>query len=90
MDRQILINMGWEEIPHFTVGNNLIYNLGRYRQLSLACLNTPNEVLFISEHDRENVKKITDLVCLHNYDYNGYITLEKIENLIKYLNYEKK
>lgn len=30
-------------------------------------------------------KVITDLVCLHNYDYDGYLTEEKVESLIKYI-----
>lgn len=85
-----LLTIGFNTLPHFTIMNSLIYDLGRHRQLSLGGVGTPNEILFICNIDNENFKKITDIVCLHNYDYDGYITMEKIENLIKYLKYEKK
>jgi len=74
--------MGFERIPHFTVANALIYQLGRNRRLSIGCIGTPNEMLFICEFDLNDFRKTTDLVCLHNYDYDGYLTKEKLENLI--------
>lgn len=80
--RQNLIDIGFKEIPHFTVGNNLLYDLGRHRQLSASSIETPCEMMFVVELDRDNPKKITDLVCLHNYDYDGYLTLEKVKNII--------
>jgi len=80
-----LIEIGFEKIEHFTITKTLIYKLSRNRQLSVGDVGTPNEMLWICEIDEDNSKKITDLVCLHNYDYDGYLTKDKIINLIKYI-----
>lgn len=82
MTRDELIQIGFEEIPHFTVMNDIIYHLGRNRHLSIGCVATPNEVMYICETHRADPKQITDLVCLHNFDYDGYLTLEKVKTLI--------
>jgi hypothetical protein len=77
-----LLEMGFKPIPHFTIGNTYTYDLGRRRDLSMNCVGTPNEMLFICEIDEKNKLKITDIICLHNYDYDGYITKEKLKTLI--------
>lgn len=82
MTNQDLIDIGFEKIPHFTVGNTVIYDLGRRRSLSASCVGTPNEMLWVCAIDKEDEKVITDLVCLHNYDYDGYLTIEKVKTLI--------
>jgi hypothetical protein len=82
LTEDILLGMGFERIPHFTVSNALIYQLGRNRHLSVGSVGTPNEMLFVCESDFGDYRKITDLVCLHNYDYDGYLTKEKLEDLI--------
>lgn len=89
MTKDDFINLGFKEPPHFTIQNSLTYNLGRRRFLSIECVNTPNEMLFIYEVDDKNEKEITDLICLHNYDYDGYVTEEKIKGLIGLLEYKK-
>lgn len=81
MTKQDARDMGFEDIPHFTVAGSLIYNLGRSRHLSFGCIGTPNEMIFICLSDNE--EKITDLVCLHNYDYDGYITKDKLTSMIE-------
>ena len=80
-----LIKIGFEAIPHFTVTNSHIFKLGRHRHISIGDTGTPNEMMFICETSEQEEKKITDLVCLHNYDYDGYITIEYVENIIKAL-----
>ena len=82
MTNDDLILIGFKEIPHFTVSNSVTYSLGRHRQLSAACVGTPNEMLFITLTDDKYEYKITDLICLHNYDYDGYLTIEKVKNII--------
>jgi hypothetical protein len=77
-----LIDIGFNEIPHYTVSRSLIYPLGRHRHLSVACVGTPNEMLFISESDDQNEKHITDIICLHNYDYDGYLSIKKVLDII--------
>ncbi len=74
-----LIKLGFKPIPHFTIGNSVTYDLGRGRHLSAGNVGTPNEMVFICATDYKDKTNITDLVCLHNYDYDGYITEEKIK-----------
>ena len=84
MDRNKLKNTyGFKEMPHFTINNSLILDIGRNRSISIGCFEEPNEMVVIKEHDREDYKKVTDLVCLHNYDYDGYLTEEKLICLLK-------
>lgn len=83
MTTEELIKIGFEVIPHFTVTNAHIYKLGRHRHLSIGCAGTPNEMMFICSTDDKDERKITDLICLHNYDYDGYMTIEYVENVIK-------
>lgn len=85
MTNQDLIDIGFAIIPHFTIGDTVIYNLGRNRHLSVSSVGTPNEILFICATDYKDQKKITDLVCLHNYDYDKLLTIEKVQNIIKAL-----
>ena len=83
MTNEDLISIGFKPMPHFTVMNSVVYDLGRDRQLSAGCMGTPNETLFISEpREIEDNIIIRDLVCLHNYDYDGYLTIEKVKGLI--------
>ena len=77
-----LLDVGFQEIPHFTITNNLIYDLGRNRHLSFGSIETPNEMLFICEVDDKDSRKITDLVCLKNYDYDGYTSIDQIKTII--------
>ena len=90
MTNDDLIKIGFKEIPHFTVGNMVTYDLKRKRILSAGSVGTPNEMLFICEIDEKNDKKITDLICLHNYDYDGYLTIEKVKSLIELIGHKDK
>lgn len=78
-----LKNIGFKELPHFNVMNSLNYDLGRNRFISIGCLSTPNEIVFIGEIDEDNPKKINELIVLRNFDYDGYTTLEQIKTLIE-------
>ena len=78
-----LLNIGFEKIKHFTIMNSCTYDLGRRRFLSASCVGTPNENMCIYEVDRDNNVEITNLVCLHNWDYDGFLTIEKVKSLIE-------
>jgi len=80
--RSILLELGFKELPHSTITSSLFYDLGRNRQLSFGSIETPNEMLYIYEIDEKDTRKITDLVCLRNYDYDGYTTIEQIKSII--------
>jgi len=80
--RSALIELGFKELPHSTITASLTYDLGRNRQLSFGSIETPNEMLYIYEIDDKDPRKITDLVCLRNYDYDGYTSIEQIKSII--------
>ena len=82
MTNDDLVRIGFKPISHFTIGNSHIYSLGRHRQISISAVGTPNEMMFITETSDQDQKVITDLICLHNYDYDGYLTEEKVIGLI--------
>ena len=83
ISREELISIGFYELAHFTVMNNLLYDLGRKRHLSIGCLGTPNEMVFICQKDNSKTKKIDDLVCLRNWDYDGFTTIEAMKSIIQ-------
>lgn len=86
LDKKILISLGFKQIKHLFL-EIFTLEIGRNRELSLHCLGTGNEMLFISEISNE--KEITDTVVLHNFDYDGFLTEEKLLLLIQFLNYKK-
>lgn len=83
MTKEDLLKLGFKELPYKTIGNILNYELSRNRHLSISFVGTPNEMLYLCATDNvNNENEITDLICLHNYDYDGYITSEKIQKII--------
>lgn len=84
MTKEIALKLGFKEIGHFTVTDALIYDLGRARNLSLSCVGTPNEMLYICEKEQED--KYSDVICLHNWDYDKELTEEKLTTLLKWFN----
>lgn len=84
-----LKDLGFKDLPHMTVTNSMQYELGRDRLLSIGSIGTPNEILVIMEYKHSitlgSNKQVTDCVILHNYDYDGYLTIEKLNLLLKFL-----
>jgi hypothetical protein len=79
--RDKLIEIGFKSINHFTIMNSLTYDLGRGRFLSFGSIDTPNEMLFLEQVENN---EITDLICLRNYDYDGYTSIQDIINIISF------
>lgn len=75
-----LIEIGFQNLAHFTVGQQSKYPLSRRRYLSAMCIGTPNESIWLGHKDKDGT--VTDLVCIHNYDYDGFITAERLKALI--------
>lgn len=82
LSNEDLITLGFHKLPHFTVGNSLHYQLGRGRYLSVMCIGQGNESMWICSEEEQGL--VSDLVCLHNRDYDGFITVEKIKTLIEW------
>lgn len=74
--------IGFKEMTHYTVMNSLLYDLGRGRYLRIGCLGTPNEMLFIAQIDNDDNKKVTDVIVLKNYDYDGYTKIADVKTII--------
>lgn len=81
MIRGQALKLGFEELPHYTVGNSLVYDLGRDRRLSLSDVGNPNEMLFIVEGANDSTP---EAINLHNYDYDGYLTVGKLKLLLTF------
>jgi hypothetical protein len=84
MERDKVLELGFYEMPYFTIGSSLLFDLGRRRFLSLSSLATPNEILFMYEVNEDNSKQIDDSIVLSNFDYDGYLTLERLSLLLSF------
>ncbi len=80
LSEKLLQAFGFQPIPHFTIMNSFTLDLGRDRQLSLGCVGTPNEMLYLQEVDLE-AKKVNDLICLWNWDYDGKLYAHQLQNI---------
>lgn len=82
MTKEDLIKIGFKPAKYYNVMNSVFYDLGRNRHLSAGNVGTPNEILFIYETDENFSTEINELICLHNYDYDGSLTIEKVQAII--------
>lgn len=78
---EILLKSEFEKIGHFTVSNSIIKSIGRNRQISVSAVDTANVMVWLCEMNGDDSRKIDDLICLHNYDYDGDLYLHKLQNL---------
>lgn len=62
---------------------SLKYHLPRNRFISILSVGTPNEVVFLCSGYAES-GGVDDLVCVHNFDYDGILSRDKIDYLIRY------
>lgn len=67
------------QLPHFTIGDNWIFDFGIGQHLSISCVNTPNLMVSICCIDGE---KITDVCPVWNWDVRGQIYLHNFQNII--------
>ena len=77
MTNDDLIAIGFKSIPNSTIMDPVVYPLGRHRHLAAGSVGTPNEILWICGTDDQNDKHVTDAICIHDYDYDGMLTIEK-------------
>lgn len=78
LTEEMLLKCGFEHIPTFTVTNSMVKGLGRGRWLSVGNVEGANQMIWLQSIEED---KITDLICLHNFDYDGRISLSKLQNL---------
>ena len=75
-----LLKFGFEKIPHFTVHNGMKLSIGRNRYLSVGDVNNPNQMMFLCSNVKDS-NVVEDLVCVHNYDYDGWLNVHQLQNL---------
>ena len=86
LNNKKLEKIGFKPVEYFTVGDNMIYKLPRYRQLSISSAGTPNEIMVINDINKDNPNIIENIIVLHNYDYDGYLSESRLNDLIKWFN----
>jgi len=81
INREWLLSVGFIKQPNFTITNSLLLDLGRNRFFSIGSISGPNEMMFLTEMNNENPKICENLIVIHNYDYDGYLTKERVKQL---------
>jgi hypothetical protein len=77
-----LLALGFQKLPHFTITNSMIKDIGRRRIISVGCAGTPNEMIWLCDVNATDPTKIDDLVCIRNYDYEGLATVTDLKNIL--------
>jgi hypothetical protein len=69
-----------EQIKTFTVLPSFIINLTRRRRLAIS-VEPGNTYIYLQEYDENDYRKVLDLVCLFNSDYDGELYVHYLQNL---------
>ena len=77
-----LVRLGGEKLPYHNILNSIFFKVGRNRIVSVGNVGTPNEMIWLCQVNATNDKIIDDLICLRNYDYDGYTPVHTFQNLI--------
>lgn len=80
MKKEALILKGFAEMPHLVLGSFFTLDVGRDRFISVGSIGTPSEVVFLNQRNKHN--GISDLICVHNWDYDGPLNPEKLDLII--------
>lgn len=76
-----LLKLGFEPIPHMTVMNPFTLDIGRDRVISIGCVGTPNEMIFLIE-DYSKRAPSQDICVLRNFDYDGRTYVHTLQNIV--------
>ena len=80
MNKETLLEKHFIETPRLVLGSVFVLDVGRDRHITIGSLATPNEVVFLNQKDKNS--GITDFVCIHNFDYDGWLTEDKLNAII--------
>ena len=80
MNNETLLQKGFIKTPHPVIKEIFVLDVGRNRYISIGALGSPNEIAFLNQKDHNS--GITDMVCVHNFDYDGFLSKEKLDNII--------
>lgn len=84
LNKETLLRRGFVETPHMVLGSLLNLDVGRNRHISIGLLGTPNEMVYLNQ--KGNRTGITDLICIHNFDYDGLLTKQKLDAILSIFN----
>ncbi len=76
-----LVKLGFEPLPFVNILNSYTKSIGRGRIISIGNVGTTNEMIWLCEVNATDSKKIDDLVCVRNYDYDKYTHVHSLQNL---------
>lgn len=76
-----LLKLGFKPIPHMTVMNSFTLDIGRDRVISIGCVGTPNEMIFLIEDYSKRVPS-QDICVLRNFDYDDRTYVHTLQNIV--------
>ena len=75
-----LIDIGFVAVPKSKDG--VIYQFSKDRYLYAVGIGTSDEMLSVCEIEEDDKKIVTDCICVHAYEYDGSLTIEKVKKSI--------
>ena len=81
---QQLVEIGFTKPHRDGLELSYKYHLGRGRFISAMCLGTGNESMWLCYKEDMDGEVIDDLICLHNADYDGQLTISKVKHLVEF------
>lgn len=81
LSRRLALQLGFKELPHFAIGQPLVFDLGRNRHLSIGSISSPNLTVYLCETVIKS-NDISDLICIHNWDYDKELYVHKLQNIV--------
>lgn len=74
-----IVSLGFIAQPQPAIGGLFMLDLGRDRYLMITGPGTSNEMMYLTAITDDVT---TDMVCIHNFDYDGFITQGRINSLV--------
>jgi hypothetical protein len=82
LNEHALIERGFKSKPNLVLGKIFWLSVGRDREISVSCIGTPNEMMVLNEKEGFRLT----CIVIHNYDYDGFLTEQKLDALISVFN----
>lgn len=85
LTEQDLLDIGFKRTSYnVSMVQIMDYSLGRKLVLSVINVGTPNEMVMLCD-DLKHEYHVPEVIAIHNYDYDWFITKERINALINAL-----
>jgi len=83
LTREQVKSLGFIEPPfEDLIRNSLLYHLPRRRFLSIGNIGDPNEMIFLGQRSDKDNTTVDDSICIHNWDYDGYMTMPSLKAML--------